>query len=253
VSRCSFLAGVLWCASCGRIGFDEVDGPVAIAARSVELTTTCGELAPAGTDLTVENRGTSELRIESAAASDGFTVPTQFPLVIAPGGQVAITVTPPRTVIGSDLGGAIKRGTLALVTDSVLPVPAIELAATVVGANITVTGENDETVLAFVSAGNACPIGQRVVLHNTGNATATVDGVSATSIGLVAPPASAAIEPGTDLLHDVFLRTAMCQGNDQITYVLGGAVCTVTPVAIDVTFDITGVPNCRCQTPVSPA
>jgi hypothetical protein len=156
---------VLWCASCGRIGFDEVDGPVAIAARSVELTTTCGELAPAGTDLTVENRGTSELRIESAAASDGFTVPTQFPLVIAPGGQVAITVTPPRTVIGSDLGGAIKRGTLALVTDSVLPVPAIELAATVVGANITVTGENDETVLAFVSAGNACPIGQRVVLH----------------------------------------------------------------------------------------
>jgi hypothetical protein len=240
------------CTSC-RFGFDEVDGPVAIVVRSLELTATCGELAPAGADLAVENRGNSELTIQSADATDGFTVTSQFPIVIAPGGKVTIAVAPPRAVIGSDLGDSIKRGTLALGSDSVQPVPPIELTATVIGANIAITGEDEQPVLAFVSTGNACPVGQRVVLHNTGNATATIDSVSSTSIGVVAPPASAPIEPGGKLIHDIFLRTTICSGSDEITYVIGGQVCTAVPIAIDVTFDITGVPSCRCQTPVSPA
>lgn len=273
MGRTKSLAHLLWSSmavtgACGDDGVNRLpDGPPAIDAAPDEAVpipvaafaplvtgaTTCGEAVPAIVNLAIENTGTADLVISAADASGGFLVMTTLPITIAPAGTSALEIRPPAAVIGTDLGGSTKTGTLTLTTNEPTPTRTAELAVLVNGANLELRdGAGQPIALEFTSDGT-CPAPLAVFLHNSGNAPVEIIGQSSASGFAFGGFASGVIAPGASVQQDIRpFTTNACSGSETITYqVTGTTLCngdgSSASLGITATFNITGTSFCFCS------
>ncbi len=261
MGRTLSLSRALWSfalasSACGRIGFDServaADGaagaPVAMISPPAQLTSTCGDLAPAASLMLIANSGDAPLIVTSATATAGFSVQASLPIAIDPGGQTMIAVAPPVAVIGTDLGGATKSGTVTLTTNDAAGSHVVPVSTTIVGANFTVTdlgGGNPD--LAFSGASGTCPQPEPLLIKNTGNAAAMVNASGSGAIVLTG------FSGGTISANAVASSAAYpvsegpCSGIGNVTYTVTGATCTVTPIVLAGSFNIVGASSCLCS------
>jgi hypothetical protein len=259
MTRARSLSYVLWSVlSVGCGGDDQVghlgDAPP-IAVPAIELgalpmlATTCGQPAPAPVGLLVSNPGNSNLVITSATATGGFAVTTTFPLTIAPGVGATIAVRAPLAVIGTDRGGAVKLGTLTLASNAAIsPSYVLDLAATVVGANLVFTDDTGQPVampLAFSASSGSCPAPASVSLHNTGNQPITVGAASASGFTF-GGFSGGTIEAGAAVSQAIAVHTTSgCSLDEDIAYQVTGTVCTGPTVTLPARVAIGGS-ACSC-------
>lgn len=230
----------------------EADASLAVAAFPASLTTSaaCGVAVPATTDVTVMNTGTQDLVIASASASGGFTVTTATPITITPGASAALTVRPPASVIGTDVGGSTKTGVLSFVTNETgAPTRTVALEVTVDGANLAlVDGAGAPLASVMFTATSSCPSTQEISIRNTGNSGATVQLPSASGFGFAGFSPSSAVGPGETIISyvDVFTLSP-CNGTATVMYQASGTVCTTLPLTLSASFAIAGQSSCFCS------
>jgi len=247
-SLAKVLATSLTAAACGRLGYD-VDGPLAQVAQILELDTECGVLAPMTGSLTIANDGTEDLEITSASTTGGFSIVTALPVTIAPGDSAALDIAPPLAVIGTDRAGDRRTGQLTLVTNEHVGARhQVTLGATVIGAELTVTGPGGAPLsLDLTATGGGCPTTSFVV-NNTGNEAI---GVSVQgSQGLIAGGiTSGIVEANSSLSFTVKAMTmSACSGTGSVLVATtSSTTCTAAPTVMAGTFTITGATTCFCS------
>jgi hypothetical protein len=258
MTRSRTLSLVLWSSLAGACGGDGVGhlpdapvsgAPVASFAPTLATMAECGVAVPVGADLTVTNTGTADLVISAATADSGFTVTTTLPLTIAAGAHASVTVQPPVSVIGTDIGGATKTGTLTLDTnESATPVHTVNLTATVLGANIAFTDVNGAPITAMLTdATGACPAPLAVFIHNSGTEPLTI-GVGSASGFAFDGFSGGTVAAGGVVTQDIRPFTqGGCSGAAAITYQLTGMVCAGPTATLQATFNITGTSSCFCS------
>lgn len=272
------MARALWTvaavAGCGRLGFDShaaggQDGPAVDSPRpadgpgsdapagsprlgtvtDLQVTSTCGG-ANDSIQVPISNLGTADLIITDAQFTNGFgtTVPISLPLQIPPGQLVRIDVVGPAAVIGTDLGGSVKTGTLTLVSNDPAGPTVVPLADLVIGANVALDqGGSAVTSIALVASGGACPATQFVALLNTGNADATVVFGGESDL-VLASFTSGTLGSGSSSSASVraFTQSA-CVETGTVTFTVTGNVCTETPLVLQGNVNITGASSCFCS------
>ena len=259
MTRSRTLSLVLWSSLAGACGGDGVghlaDAPPSTGTPVASLATTlatmaeCGVAVPDGVDLTVTNTGTADLVISAATADSGFTVTTTLPLTIAAGAHASVTVQPPASVIGTDIGGATKTGTLTLDTnESAAPTHTVSLTATVLGANIAFTDANGAPLTPMLTGtSGACPAPLAVFIHNSGTEAVTVGAGSASGFAFDGF-SGGAVAAGGVVMQDIRTFTqGGCSGAAAIVYPLTGTACTGPTVTLQATFNITGTSSCFCS------
>jgi len=234
-------------AGCGRLGFGS--DAVAIVTPSIAVTTECG-VAPTPSEIEITNDGTTALVVQRVEATGGFRVTDKLPFTVEPGATRTLSVMPPAAVIGTDVSGSIKAGTLTLYTnDSEEPAHEINLEARVVGAQIafdTGGGVSMPVTLTF-SATNACPLFQGVTIHNKGDRPATLS-LTAPSSFVVSNAFAGTLDAGQSGSFQVrVLTSGPCTGSEAISYAVTGSVCSSIPAVLDATFAITGATSCSCS------
>jgi len=254
VLRTRVLARILWSltglaglAACGRLGFDQ--DAVALVTPPLQFVTECG-VAPAPGLVEVTNDGTTLLVIERADTTGGFQVVSTMPLTIEPGATASLELRAPAAVIGTDVSGSTKAGTLTLFTnDSETPEHTIDLEARVVGAQIafdTGGGMTMPVTLTF-SANNMCPGPKGVAIYNNGDRPATFTLTSPSSFAIPVPFAGT-LDAGQSGFFEVRVRTSgPCTGAETITYMVTGSVCSAVPAVLDASYSITSVGTCSCS------
>jgi hypothetical protein len=235
-----------------------IDAPPADASRAVatypaEVTAaiTCGEAMPAAVDVAVTNTGPDALLITSATASEGFAVVTATPVTIAAGASAAIAVRPLAAVIGTDIGGTTRTGTLSFVTNEAgTPTHTVALAAAIDGANLVVrdTSEPGDPIDVFRMSSTSCPPGSQLFIHNVGNRPATLTSPTANGFGFGAFSPSEVVEPDDYVVQPINVVTSgPCGGTASIRYQATGAICSEQPAVLTGIFTITGPTSCSCD------
>jgi hypothetical protein len=270
--RSPLLSAVVWstvsvAAGCGddapsfadaAVDAATVDGAPADASRAVagfpaSVTTAieCGVAVPAIVDVTITNSGPDPLVIASATASDGFAVVTATPITIAAGASAALAVRPAPAVIGTDIGGSTRTGTLSFVTnESGDPTRTVALSAAIDGASLVVRDSPEPgdplPVLSMSSTG--CPPSTQLFIHNVGNRPATLTSPTATGFGFGAFSPSEVVEPDDYVVQPVGVVTSgRCAGTAAIRYQATGAICSEQPAVVNGVFMITGPSVCTCD------
>jgi hypothetical protein len=280
VARTTQLAAVLWISTtgwltgCGRLWFDPsrdqpggavADAPLADAqadatpdaptlvdataapapilevAPSLSMNIACGATPQAKT-LTVTNSGNAALMINDATVTGDAFMLILSPVVIAPGDSGTFTIEPPMAVIGTDLGGSVKRATLRI--ESNAPVATVDLEANVIGANIIVTPPSP---LDFTGTSGACPDRKPFGVRNTGNQGILV--IPEAESPFVFDPSSSDtfLDPDESLVLDVRPVTSECQGSGNVGFTAtSGTICHADPLLL-VNLDIQGSSTCSCS------
>lgn len=264
MARSWVLANVLWLAACGRLGFDEraappPDGDTAtdatpigpraqLSATSLAASAECGVAQPPSVVLSIGNTGDTDLVVTSATATGGFTVTSPLPVTVPPGDATQLAIAPPPAIVGTDLAGDTKLGTLTLTTNDPVAAPPVDLTATVIGANIGFVAQGAPVSLVTFSAMSACPLPQPVRIVNTGTKPATIAFTGTSNVtfagfsgGVLDASSSAAIDLRAS-------TTGACAVNGgYLLYTVTGSVCTTTPNALAVKIDINGSSSCFCS------
>jgi len=172
---------------------------------------------------------------------------TPLPLTVAPGGSTTLAILPPPAVVGTDLAGATKSGTLVLTTNDPAT-PIVDLVATVIGANVAFTSAAMPISQVMFSALSTCPAPQAVSMVNTGSLPATVAFTGTSNVtfsgfsgGVLDASSSAAV-----ILHAQTTGACGVPGG-YLLYTVTGSVCTTTPAALTVKIDIGGSTSCFCS------
>ncbi len=230
---------------------DATLAPVATLPGSASVGTTCGVSTPPTTDITVGNTGNGDLTISAASASGGFTVVTTLPLTVTPGNTAMLTIRAPVAVIGTDLGGSTKTGTLTLTTNQAGASPTVTLSSLVTGANLVTVNSGGTAITMFAfSSGSTCPAPQTVYVRNTGNAAATISPTSSSSFMFSGWSPSSTVSAGSTVTQSVRLDTLSsqsCSGTGTISYQATGSICTSLPLALNATYNISGQSACFCS------
>jgi len=285
VARTSQLATLLWIststwlAGCGRLWFQgpdkdpagsvpdapliepaidaatdaAVDAPddVAIASAPVldvapSLTTTvsCG-VAPQQTSLMVTNKGNADLEITNATVTGAAFQLKSVPVMIAPGAMASFSILPPMAIVGTDLGGDVKRGTLKI--ESNAGNAMVDLEATIFGANLVMTTPQP---FSFQGSSGACPSAQQVSIQNMGNSTASVEPHLAGPFGFgFSSSSDRVLLPGETMIIDVRVVTSSaCSGSGTVGFTASsGPICAITGQA-PATYNILGSSSgCFCS------
>jgi hypothetical protein len=241
------LTGVTTMAGCGRLGFGQ--DAIAIVTPPLEIMTECG-VEPTSADVEITNDGSTPLVIERFETTGGFGMTSKLPVVIDPGATTSLSVVAPPAVIGTDVSGSTKTGTLTLFTnDTEEPEHTITLEARVVGAQLAFDaggGVSLPVTLTF-SADMACPAPKGVAMYNNGDRPATFT-LTAPSSFRVSPPFTGTLDAGQSGFFQVRpLTSGPCTGSEAITYAVTGSVCSSVPAVLDASFMITGAQNCSCS------
>lgn len=217
------------------------------------MSASCGGATTNPVTITVANTGDAPLTITSASASGGFVLGTSFPLTIAANSSTTVSVRPPLAVIGSDVGGTTKSGTLSLVTNEIgNPTRSVALASTVIGANLefTDTSGNVLTTASFTAL-QQCPAAQTIYVKNTGNTSADVT-ITTPNFQLFrysgfSPSSTVAPAPSIGVSHvlSVWTVNSACAGTQAIQYTASGTICKL-PGALAASFNIGGQSSCFC-------
>lgn len=280
--RTPLLSSVVWStvsgvslllAGCGDDGPSFADAAVVADARPADASATdaslatavfptdvdtfsadCGVAIPDTVDVSIMNSGTQPLVIASATASNGFTVVTKVPVTVEPGASTALAVRPPESVIGTDIGGTVKLGTLSFVTnENGAPTRTVTLRSTVNGANIELRASSDPTSkpLTAISlmASSGCPDPFEVYIHNTGNRQVQLANPSASGFGFGGYSPSSSLPPGTSVVAPISADAINeCADQGIVSFAATGAVCTAQPVQLDASYRIgDGSSGCFCS------
>jgi hypothetical protein len=268
-----------WLAGCGRVGFDPFGDDVgALPDAAVQdappdaapigavvkvtvpaMTTECGNAA-SGYQLTIANPGDQPLVIAKLTPKQNVIVAIQatatvvvtnvsftvqsgpLPLTVLPGASTMLGVVPPGAVVGTDIGGTTKTGSFTLETDTGA-ISQVDLAATVVGANITITTPATTTIDMMSSTG-ACP-SQSVTIGYSGNATAQVTVQVSSGLGLMGFTSGVVAQAKTTRVRPITSLQCSASGMT-MQYQVSGIVCQ-TPAVLDVSYEITGTSTCSCS------
>lgn len=232
--------------ACGRMGFGT--DAVAIVTPPLEIVTECG-VEPTPATVEIMNDGSTPLVIERAEATGGFQITSRMPVTIEPGATASLDILAPPAVIGTDVSGAIKTGTLTVFTNAEEPEHTIELAARVVGAQIAFDAGGGITmpVTLTFSADNACPAPKGVTIYNNGDRPATFTLTSPSSFRIPAPFAGTLDAGQSGFFQVRVLTSAACTGSETISYAVTGSVCSSVPAVLDATFSITNAASCFCS------
>jgi hypothetical protein len=216
------------------------------------MSATCGAGAPSAVSVPIQNTGDGPLVI-NASATGGFVITSALPMTIAAGGSASLGLRPPTAVVGSDVGGSSRTGTLTITTNEVTGAThQVNLSSTVFGANLQLVNAAGApiTSIAF-NAAQACPARQTVFVRNTGNAPASI-AIPTQNFQLFQWSGfepSASIPGGSAVSHvvGVFTVNQACTGNQTVQYAATGPVCTMTPISLPLSFNITGQATCFCS------
>jgi len=206
----------------------------------LSMDVACGS-TPQTTILTVTNSGNAALTISDATVTGDPFVLKLFPLVIAPGASGDFPIEPPTPVIGTDLGGSVKRATLKIESNDRTVMVGLE--ATIIGANIIMTPPSP---LDFTSSSGTCPPPKPFSVTNTGNQAIVV--ASAIESPFAGSSSNAFLAPGASLVVNVRPVTTQCSGTGNVGFTASsGTICTVDPV-VQVNLDIRGASTgCSCS------
>jgi hypothetical protein len=220
---------------------DATAGPSPILEVEPKLTmdVICGS-TPSETMLTVTNAGNADLMITNAdVIGDAFMLKA-VPVLIAPGASGVFSIEPPMAVVGTDLGGSLKRATLKI--ESNAPLVSVDLEATVIGANVIMTPPSP---LDFTSASGVCPAAKPFSVTNTGNQAIIVEPQIESPFG--GPSSNTFLAPGDSLVINVRPVTTQCSGSGNVGFTASsGTICTVDP-PLQVSLDIQGTSSCSCS------
>jgi hypothetical protein len=232
------------------------DASLAVAMFPAEVTTfaaECGVAVPDTVDVSITNSGTEPLVIASATATGGFTVVTAAPITIGPGASAALTVRPPAAVIGTDIGGSTKQGTLSFVTNETgAPTRTVALASTVDGANLELRASSEVaskplTTIAMMSS-TGCPDAFEVFIHNTGNRQVQLADPSASGFGFRGFSPSSSLPPGEYVVAPISAdANNECSDEGDVLFAATGAVCTELPIQISASYTMPGDSGCFCS------
>ncbi|HEY4240259.1 MAG TPA: hypothetical protein VGM88_10600 [Kofleriaceae bacterium] len=267
MARTPMLSSLLWLAlgACGDDGganhlpdAPHADAnpaqPTAVVASSLALMSPCGVAMPDTVDLPIMNGGTSDLVVSAADAPPGFTVTTALPLTIAAGATTPLTIRPPAAVIGTDLGGDTKTGTLTLTTNDSDGSHAIALTSTIAGANVQFFDQaGDEVSTATLDGtGGVCPAPRSLTIANSGTSPVTIDQGTTTGFsGFGFAGFSGATIGGTSsttITIDMQNSMSQCSGTGSVTFVAtADNLCTPTP-SITLEYSVSGASGaCFCS------
>jgi hypothetical protein len=265
-----------WLTGCGRVGFDPFgddvgalpdaavqDAPPDAIGAVVQvtvpaMTTECGNAA-SGYQLTIANPGDQPLVITKLTPKQNVIVVIQatavvvtnvsftvqsgpLPLTVLPGASTMLGIVPPEAVVGTDIGGTSKTGSFTLETDTGA-ISQVDLAATVVGANITITTPATTTIDMMSSTG-VCP-SQSVTIGYSGNATAQVTVQVSSGLGLAGFTSGGVMQAKTTTVRPITSSQCAASGMT-MQYQVSGIVCQ-TPAVLDVSYQITGASTCSCS------
>jgi hypothetical protein len=209
----------------------------------------CGDLQPEAIAVDITNTGTHTLEIYGAEATGGFTVPTTQ-ITISPGASGTLTVNPPLSVIGTDIGGTTKTGQLTFHTnENGSPMRSVGLQVIVDGAQLSIRDFGGTVLpeLAF-SSQSGCPSFQNIYIYNTGNESVQLGFPSASGFGFSGFSPSSTVGPGEDVNQVVNVFTiGPCTGTATVSYEVTGTVCNQLPLTINATFTIAGQSSCFCS------
>jgi hypothetical protein len=279
VARTTQLATVLWMSTvgwlgCGRMWFDPSrdqpggvlpDAPLApdasvdaSADAAIDATAgpaprldvvamlpmeaVCGS-TPEVTMLTVTNSGNADLTISNATVTgDPFRV-NESPLLIPAGTSGNFAIEPPMAVVGTDLGGSIKRAILKI--ESNAGTAMVDLEALVKGANIVVLPPSP---LDFTGTSGVCPAAKPFGVKNTGNQTIQVIPEAAGPFAFdQSSSVDTFLDPDEELFLDVRPVTTQCSGSGNVGYTFSsGTICHADPL-LEVNLDIQGSSSCFCS------
>lgn len=235
------------------VTFDAVvDAPAVMLtyAARVDLAAECGGAVTPAT-LTVRNDGGADVTITGLDATAGFTLDASLPLALATGAEVAITVTPPAAVIGTDRGGTEVTGALTITTAEAGALPAtVALVSAIHGANLELVDTLGAPLATLTMGGtSACPSPATVGIRNTGDGPATIGvSVASSSPFTFGSFASDVVGPGQTISHQIGVFVlGGCEGTGTVEYTAGGAVCTTTPAVLNVSYSMVGTSSCFCS------
>lgn len=208
------------------------NGPAAVVPANVELAASCGATTTESVKFQIINSGNEPLVVRSATADNGFVVTAELPTTVQPGAAITVSVRPPVAVVGTDVGGSVKTGTLTVDSDDPNGAVKVTLRSRIHGANLVYVDAEDKVItkLAMTSPDNNCPAPGRFFIKNTGNEEAHVE----TPEG--AYPVTR-ISEGDEILAGDKLEFSVspsagsdCAVNGQITYApTTDTVCTISP------------------------
>jgi hypothetical protein len=253
-----WLANLLWsvaaagAAACGRLGFEartagvDADASALTIASSLALESACGQPIPAAAALHVTNTGTDDVTLTDIQTTGGFALSTALPLTISAGATTALSIRPPAAIIGTDVPGAQKSGTLTITVGA--DVHEVALTATVVGAALSVfNGTGGALSLDLVGSSGACPTPAAGQIVNAGNRSVTLTFGGSPAFA-IAGFSGGVIDAGSSAAFSVRAITASgCTGAGVIMYTVTGDTCDATPGVLQASFTITGASSCACS------
>jgi hypothetical protein len=267
-----------WLSGCGRLWFDTssdrspgglpdaplgedassgpvdaaIDGPAIDATAGpaprldvvamLSMDAVCGAAAET-TMLTVTNSGTADLTISDASVTgDAFRV-TVMPTLIPAGMSANFGIEAPMAVVGTDLGGSLKRATLKI--ESNARIAMVDLEALVKGANIVVTPPSP---LDYTGTSGTCPAAKPFGVMNTGNMTIEVIPEAESPFAFdQSSSVDTFLDPGESLFLDVRPVTTQCSGSGNVGFTISsGTICHADP-PLQVNLDIQGSSSCFCS------
>jgi hypothetical protein len=218
--------------------------PILEVAPTLATTVSCGA-PPQQAALVVTNKGNAELEITNATVTGAPFQLKTVPVTIAPGAMASFEILPPMAVVGTDLGGDVKHGTLKI--ESNAGTAMVSLEATVFGANLVMTTPQPFT---FQGTSGACPLARQVSIQNMGNSTITVDPDLTGPFGFsFSSSPDTILSPGETLIIDVHVVTSsQCAGSGTVAFApSSGALCAISPSST-ASFTILGSSSsCFCS------
>ena len=232
-------------------------GPV-LMVMVPTMNTECGNV-PDASSLTLANTGDRPLVIAKLTGTQNVVVTDQLttaavavpsftlqslplPMTIGPGTSARIDVIPPAAIVGTDVGGTIKTGSFTVETGAGM-ITQVNLAATVVGANLAITVPATTTI-NMVSSG--CP-SQTVTLANSGNATAQISVTVSSGLGLAGFTSGAIAQTRNTMVRAVTSSECSASGLTMQYQVVSGIVCQAPPSTLTVNYQINGGSPCSCS------
>jgi len=232
----------------------EIDaiGPIAMVPPSASMTSVCGQALPATVDLTVSNGGDQPLVVSAASATGGFTVTTSLPVTVPAGGSMPLTIRPPAAVIGTDLGGSQRTGTLTLTTNQGGAPPTVALSTDILGANLELLdGLGNPLTALSLSSSAGCPGPATVSVRNTGTSTVTVASGSATYFAFSGWSPGSTVAPGSGVVSTQIRAWSLadngCSHTEVLDFTATGTVCTANPIQLTAVYTVAGQSACFCS------
>jgi len=212
------------------------------------MSALCGTGTPATVDIPITNSGDVTLVISDATTSNGFAVVTATPITIDVGKSAVITVRPPPSVIGTDVGGSTKSGVLKITTNEIgFPTHSVALSSLVTGAQLSLIDETGAPLTSInFQAAEACPSARNFTIKNTGTTAAHISNIqpAATSFKWTWSGNSFVT---TDVAKDSQIRPitlAACTGSEALSLNVEGCQ---GPLKVDAKYTITGLASCFCS------